>query len=148
MRTYAQVFSYRKFLEKYIPSYFLSDYLRICFKFEEEDEKKDTEAMKKERFGAIMGMMQVTSYLISFHLINIFSSNIFEQWKILHHRRCNPLVIHQRNLLERRRGPLPCLRSVLSPNKDLRQSSNAFMKMNTHSQRKCDMFHSLLSDKK
>merc|ERR1712004_477098 len=31
---------------------------RICFKFEEEDEKKDTEAMKKERFGAIMGMMQ------------------------------------------------------------------------------------------
>ena len=65
MRTYAQVFSYRKFfLEKYIPSYFLSDYLRICFKFEEEDEKKDTEAMKKERFGAIMGMMQVTFYLI------------------------------------------------------------------------------------
>ena len=63
MRTYAQVFSYRKFLEKYIPSYLLSDYLRICFKFEEEDEKKDTEAMKKERFGAIMGMMQVTFYL-------------------------------------------------------------------------------------
>ena len=52
------------FLEKYLPSYFLSDYLRICFKFEEEDEKKDTEAMKKERFDAIMGMMQVTFYLI------------------------------------------------------------------------------------
>ena len=81
-------------------------------------------------------------------LSNIFSSNIFEQCKILHHRRCKPLVIHQRNLLERRRGPLPCLRSVLSPNKDLRHSSNAFMKMNTHSQKKCDMFHSLLSDKK
>ena len=65
MRTYAQVFSYRKFfLEKYIPSYFLSDYLRICFKFEEEDEKKDTDVKKKERFDAIMGMMQVTFYLI------------------------------------------------------------------------------------
>ena len=37
--------------------------MRICFKFEEEDEKRDTEAMKKERFGAIMGMMQVTFYL-------------------------------------------------------------------------------------
>ena len=37
--------------------------MRICFKFEEEDEKKDTDAMKKERFNAIMGMMQVTFYL-------------------------------------------------------------------------------------
>ena len=83
----AGFFSYRKFLEKYIPSYFLSDYLRICFKFEEEDEKNDTEAMKKERFDAIMGMMQVTFYLI----ISLSKS------KILHHRRCKPLVIHQRN---------------------------------------------------
>jgi len=31
---------------------------RICFKFEEEDAEKDTEAMKKERFEAVMGMMQ------------------------------------------------------------------------------------------
>jgi len=31
---------------------------RICFKFEEESAEKDTEAMKKERFDAVMGMMQ------------------------------------------------------------------------------------------
>merc|ERR1711971_1321182 len=31
---------------------------RICFKFEEEDAEKDSEAMKKERFDAVMGMMQ------------------------------------------------------------------------------------------
>jgi len=31
---------------------------RICFKFEEENAEKDTEAMKKERFEAVMGMMQ------------------------------------------------------------------------------------------
>ena len=51
--------------------------MRICFKFEEEDEKKDTEAMKKERFGAIMGMMQVTFYLISFHLISLSSGKSY-----------------------------------------------------------------------
>ena len=37
-----------------------SDCLRICFKFEEENAEKDTEAVKKERFGAVMGMMQVS----------------------------------------------------------------------------------------
>merc|ERR1712130_534761 len=31
---------------------------RICFKFEEENAEKDTEAMKKERFEAVMAMMQ------------------------------------------------------------------------------------------
>jgi len=31
---------------------------RICFKFEEEDAEKDSEGMKKERFDAVMGMMQ------------------------------------------------------------------------------------------
>jgi len=31
---------------------------RICFKFEEENAEKDTEAVKKERFAAVMGMMQ------------------------------------------------------------------------------------------
>ena len=34
--------------------------MRICFKFEEENAEKDTETTKKERFDAIMGMMQVT----------------------------------------------------------------------------------------
>ena len=37
-----------------------SDCLRICFKFEEENAEKDTEAVKKERFAAVMGMMQVS----------------------------------------------------------------------------------------
>ena len=40
----------------------ISDSLRICFKFEEEDAEKDSEAMKKERFEAVMGMMQVTRF--------------------------------------------------------------------------------------
>ena len=46
-----------------------SDHLRICFKFEEEDAEKDTEAMKKERFEAVMGMMQVIWELLK----NLFS---------------------------------------------------------------------------
>ena len=42
-----------------------SDHLRICFKFEEESAEKDTEAMKKERFDAVMGMMQVTRFKLT-----------------------------------------------------------------------------------
>ena len=44
--------------------------MRICFKFEEEDAEKDTEITKKERFDAIMGMMQV---ILESKLPNILS---------------------------------------------------------------------------
>ena len=96
---------------------------RICFKFEEENAEKDTEAMKKERFEAVMAMMQVTWFKLNhLHYPLLFllhsgtlSTSRFSADLDICHRRCKLLATHRRSWQERwAMGHQQCPRSVPS----------------------------------